>query len=68
VHGLMMKRVEVNGFGQKCAKFWSTCLLRMEKEKTIYRIIIRSIIIYGSEIWTLSRSNENTLKCGKGKF
>jgi hypothetical protein len=33
LHGLMMKRIEVKVFGQKCAKFWSKQLLRMKKEK-----------------------------------
>jgi hypothetical protein len=58
----MMKRVEVKGFGQKCEKFWSTRLLRVKKEKAIYQTVIRSIVIYGSEVWALSRSDENTLK------
>lgn len=68
MHGLMMKRVEVKGFGQKCGKFWSTRLVRMKKEKTIYRTIIRSRVIYGSEVGALSRSDENTLKMSERKI
>jgi len=35
-----------------------------EEKKPIYRTVIRAIVIYsyGSEVWALSRSDENTLK------
>jgi hypothetical protein len=35
------------------------------KVKTIYRTIITSAVVYGSEVWTISKSVENSSNTGK---
>ena len=38
----------------------STAVSRKTK-LTIYRTVIRSVVMYGSKVWTLSKSDDNTL-------
>ena len=38
----------------------STAVSRKTK-LTIYRTVIRSVVMYGSQVWTLSKSDDNTL-------
>ena len=59
---------EFRCFGQKRANYSSRRLLIMKKEETIYGTIIILIVIYDSEVWALSRSDENTLKMWESKI
>jgi hypothetical protein len=46
-----------------------TCLIIHNKNKvTFYWILIRAVVTYGSEVWTVSRGDENTFAVREGKI